>query len=87
MMEEFAQYGYKIYEKEFGYWLFKLASFFLSQINFILPQLDHEIYCVNEHSKQVLGLTYERDIKATFHEMGHSIIDKGIVPDLRPKQE
>jgi len=56
-------------------------------VNFILPQLNHEIYYVNDVSKELLGLKYDRDISQTFKEMGHSIIDKGVVEDLRNKKE
>lgn len=85
MKEEFNQYGYNIKDSELSYCTLKTISVFMKQVKIIIPQLNHEIYADNALSKEVLGLTYERDLRKSFIEMGYSLIEFGLVKDKRKK--
>ena len=49
-----------------------------------LPLIGAQIYAENQVSKELLGLTYDRwTMKESLIEMGYSLIEQGMVPDLR----
>jgi len=80
---EFSKYGYRVQTRRIGYCPLKIASWFDSQVKIILPMINAEIYAINTKSKEVLGIKYERNLHNSLIEMGHSMIDKGLLPDRR----
>lgn len=83
---EFKQFGFRVQTRRIGFCPLKMASYFDSQVKLILPFIGIDLYAENTVSKEVLGLTYDRwTLKETIVQMGYSLIEKGLVPDKRPK--
>ena len=60
LREEFSKYGYRPQTRKIGYWPLKLASYFDSQVAYVLPMIGTRITLENSLSKTLLGITYER---------------------------
>lgn len=55
----------------------------MGQVELILPMIDVDFSADNTKSKEILGMEYKIDLKQTIIDMGYSLIEKGLVPDLR----
>ncbi len=84
---EFNQYGYRVQTRRIGYCPLKIASWFDGQVKIVLNFINTEIYAHNDKSKEILGVTYERNLKTSMIEMGNSLIDRGLLPELRNKKQ
>jgi hypothetical protein len=67
--------GYKVNHKTISSWKIKLASYFLPNIRVLLPRLDKEFRIDNTSSKELLGMEYRNDLKASMHDMVYSMME------------
>jgi nucleoside-diphosphate-sugar epimerase len=83
--EEFKRFGYRVQTRRIGYCPLKLASYFDDQVKTILPLIGAKIEA--KSNAHLVGVNYERfSIEKSLIDMGHSLIDQGLVtPDRRPK--
>ena len=51
LRDEFSQYGYRPQTRKIGYWPLKLASYFDSQVAYVLPMIGTRIILENSLSK------------------------------------
>eukprot|EP00347_Sterkiella_histriomuscorum_P019465 403341530 len=82
---ELSPHGYQVRTTRFNYCMLKLASLFSEPARATLPFFLSEIHAENTLSKKYLGLDYQRDLKKSLIEMAYSMIEKGIIQDLRKK--
>eukprot|EP00347_Sterkiella_histriomuscorum_P021019 403335575 len=82
---ELSPHGYQIRTRRLSYCMLKLASLFSEPARAAIPFFLSEIHAENTLSKKCLGLDYQRDLKKSFIEMAYSMIEKGIIQDLRKK--
>lgn len=85
MDEEIKKYGYKCTISPAGYLMMKVGSWLVDEIKGALPLVDKVIYGVNDKSVELLDMEYNRNLKESAIELAYSLIDIGMVKDLRKK--
>ena len=82
--DEFAPQGYNFSLKVPPHCAIRFASFFSSDAGRLIPIYGREFYFQNTLSKELLGINY-RLIDKSLSEMINQMIEKGWIPDKRPK--
>ena len=65
--------------------MMKVGSWLVDEIKGALPLVDKVIYGVNDKSVELLDMEYNRNLKESAIELAYSLIDIGMVKDLRKK--
>ena len=83
LKEEFSQYGYKIVTNTIPYSDLEKMSHHKEILGWFLPLYGVPMTGSNSLSKELLGIEYRGNYKQTVIDMGYSLIEKGIIADLR----
>lgn len=83
LQQEFGPKGYKIPTARMPNWLVWIMSCCSRDIAAFYPLLGVSYQLDNSRSKEILGLKYDRPIRDTLIDAGHSLIEHGIVPKTK----
>jgi len=83
LAREFNPQGYRVPDKELPHWMLRVASICDKSVRMILPDVGLVRNCDNSKIQSVLGLHF-RDSQSTLVDMGHALVELGVVP--RSKQ-
>lgn len=84
LKEEFGPLGYKFPTRTIGTWLLTIGSWFDRSLKDLLPIVGIPLKVDNSLSKQELGMQYI-DAKQSLIDMGHSLINNGLVKQKQCK--
>lgn len=87
LAEELNPQGFSVQTRRMGYCPIKFASLFDQQARILIPLLNVTITVDNSPSRELLGIKYERRLRDSVVEMGYSLIEFEIVPDVRKKKK
>lgn len=77
-------YNYPMTRRAVGYCSLKFASYFSSEIAFILPLCNRPADTfINKRSKEILGIEYARTTKELMLETAVSMMRTGMIPEQR----
>jgi len=79
LAEEFARYGYRVPTRSLPYWLLWLVGRFDPAVRMTLGYIGRRELVSHERAHNLLGWS-PRPLRETLIDMGHSLIEHGVVP-------